>query len=479
MAGREEKLAKNTIIYAIGSIGSRLVQIVLVPLYTRVMSTPEFGTADILQAVVQLLLPIFALAIFESVFRYSMEKNYDRIGVLSIGMIITVIGSAVLALLGTAASVFIDPVFVWLVVLNTFACALWTLLSQYTRAINRTVLFSINNIVITLLVLGFNVTFLVVLKWGITGYMLGYALANIFASLMLIIFLKEDFRIDFKKANKGLLKEMLKFSFPLMLNGICWWLSSFTDRVMITAFIDSSANGIYAAASKIPHMLSIVVTIFYQAWQMTANQEIDSNDVDQFYSKIYEQNSACTFLMASFLILMSRPINAVFLGPEYSEAWFLMPALIISTTFFSFGQFLLAIYSANKNTKNALVTNMICVGCNIVLNAVLIPTVGTLGAAIATSLSYVILWFIRVFDTGKIVKIDYKIKNIAVSSLILVLQSVLICLNKDILFTYLISTLGFIVLVVMYWKTVLAILSFGISIVKKILGIKGEKNEEV
>lgn len=479
MAGREEKLAKNTIIYAIGSIGSKLVQIVLVPFYTRVMSSAEFGTVDILQAVVQLLVPIFAISIFESVFRYSMEKNYDKLSVLSVGMMITVLGSLVMALMGIGVSYFVDPLFVWLVVLNTFACAMWSLLSQYTRAIERTVLFSVSNIVITILVLCFNVTFLKVLNWGITGYMLGYALANLLASLILIICLKGDYKISFKNVNKGLIKEMLRFSFPLMLNGICWWLSSFTDRVMITAFINESANGIYAAASKIPHLLSVVVTIFYQAWQMTANQEIKSSDAKQFYSKIYEQNSACTFLMASFLIVMSRPINAVFLGPEYSEAWFLMPALVISTTFFSFGQFLLAIYSANKNTKNALITNLICVGFNIVLNAGLIPVIGALGAAIATALSYVILWFIRVFDTRKILKIDYNVRNITVSSLILVLQSVLVCLNKDILFTYLISASGFVVLAVMYRKTILAILGFGISIIKKILGIREKNNEEI
>ena len=474
MAGREEKLAKNTIIYAIGSIGSKLVQIVLVPLYTRVMSSAEYGTVDILQAIVQLLVPIVVISIFESVFRYAMEKEYDKIGVLSVGVFITLIGSAVMAILGIGASMFIDPVFVWLVVINTFLTALWTSLSQYTRAIDRTVLFAVNNIFVTLLVLFFNVTFLVVLKWGITGYMLGYALANLFSCIFLMIFLKKDFKISFKNVDKALVKEMLGFSFPLMLNGICWWLSSFTDRVMIVSFIGEAQNGIYSAASKVPHLLSVIVTIFYQAWQMTANQEIKSDDTSAFYSKIYEQNSAFTFMLASALILLSRPINAVFLGPEFSQAWFLMPALIISTTFFSFGQFLIAIYSANKNTKNALITNMICVGCNVVLNAVLIPIIGVLGAAIATALSYVILWFIRIFDTGKIVKIQYNVRNIAISSAVILLQSVLICLDKDVVITYGISAAGFLLLIVMYRKTVVALISFGMNMIKKLIVRKGD-----
>lgn len=469
MARREESLAKNTMILAIGNFGSKLVQIILVPFYTRVMTTSEYGTVDIMQALVQLLLPIVAISIFESVFRYAMEKEYDTTAVFTVGITVTFVGITVMSLIGGILSGFFDPTYIWLVIANTAVVALWTLLSQYARAIGKTVLFSANNVLVTFLVLIFNLIFLMWLKMGITGYMLGYILANLFSALHLAVGLKKDFKLSFKNVNKKLFKEMLIFAIPLVFNGICWWLSSFTDRIMIVYYLDASENGIYAAASKIPHLLSVVVTIFYQAWQTAANQEFKSRDVSEFYSKIYEQNSACTFLMGSALIVLSRPINMLFLGSEYSKAWVLMPTLILSTVFFSFSQFLIAVYSANKKTTMALVTNMVCVVSNIVLNALLIPKFGTLGAAVATAASYVILWFVRIFDTGKIVKIKYKTFNIAISSLIVILQSVLVCADLDIYITYSVCVIGTAVLMFIYRKTLISILKFGIGILKQVL----------
>ena len=75
---RNEKLIKNVILFAIGNIGSKLLQIFLVPLYTRVMTTSEYGTVDVMQAIVSLLMPIFSFTIYEAVFRYAMEKDYDK-----------------------------------------------------------------------------------------------------------------------------------------------------------------------------------------------------------------------------------------------------------------------------------------------------------------------------------------------------------------------------------------------------------------
>ena len=78
MANREEKLAKNTLVFALGSLGSKMIQIILVPFYTRVLSSVQYGTADVLQAMVSFLIPFAGLAIYESVFRYAMDEECDK-----------------------------------------------------------------------------------------------------------------------------------------------------------------------------------------------------------------------------------------------------------------------------------------------------------------------------------------------------------------------------------------------------------------
>ena len=121
MKNRNESLAKNTVIFAVGSFGSKLLQFILVPFYTRAMTDAEFGVTDLLQGAVSLLLPIFTLTIYESVFRYAMEKETDRKGVFSAGVAVTVAGIGFLAVIAAALTFFTTIEYVPLVAALTAA----------------------------------------------------------------------------------------------------------------------------------------------------------------------------------------------------------------------------------------------------------------------------------------------------------------------------------------------------------------------
>lgn len=468
MAKREENLAKNTVLFAIGNLGSKLLQIFLVPFYTRVMTDAEYGTVDVMQSIVSLLLPIVSLTIYESVFRYAMEQDYDKGAVLSTGLVVTAIGAIVMCAVGGVASAFYQPVYIWLVIANTVANALRTLLSQYTRAVGKTGLFSVDNILMTFMVLVLNILFIAVFNLGIVGYMLGYTFANVLSTLFLAITLGKFFVIDHRRINRPLTKELLIFSVPLIPNAVCWWISSFIDRLMIVSFVSTAANGLYAAAHKIPSLLSMVVSIFFQAWQVSANEEFKKKDIAQFYSNIFEKMSACIFVLSSLLILFSRPINSIFLGNDYSAAWVYMPPLILSMTFFSFAQYLGSVYTANKKTKMALVTNMIGVVVSVGMNVVLIPLIGTIGAAIANASSYFVLWIVRIFDTGRIVRMKYDIFRIVFATVVITLQAVFVCLELDVWVTYSLCAGGSLAIAVIYFKQLLSIVKFALGFVKKI-----------
>lgn len=470
METRETHLIKNTLIFALGNFGSKILQIALVPFYTRVMTSSEYGVVDILQALVALLLPIISIAIYEAVFRYAMDKEYDKYAVLSVGISINAIGNLIMVLLGIGFMQIFDPTYVWLVIINTSMVALWTLFSQYTKAIGKSLLYSVNNIVLTAAVLIFNILFLTIFRWGIEGYMLGYILANFVATVMLIIVLKKDIRVDFKSIERKLVIEMLIFSIPLVLNGICWWLSNFTDRMMITSMLGSSENGLYAASSKIPHLVSVVVTVFCQAWQISANEEFDSEDRSSFYSKIYNELSGYVFIMASFLIIFCRPLNIVILGKNYYTAWVIMPVLTLASTFFAFAAFLLSIYSANKSTTMAFVTNLICVVVNVVLNYLFILKWKTVGAAIATAVAYAILWMIRIIDTKRILAIYYDFRNILIATAIVVVQAVLVCMDRDYVITYLLCGVGTLIILFLYRAVLLRGIMYAVNISKKFIG---------
>lgn len=469
MNNRNENLAKNTVIFAIGSFGSKLLQFVLVPFYTRAMTEAEFGTTDLLQGAVSLLLPIFTLTVYESVFRYAMEKETDRKGVFSAGVAVTVAGIGFLAIAAGALMLFTSVPYVWLVAALTAANAMRTLLSQYTRAINRSVLFTADNLLMTGAALVLNITLIAGFKLGVEGYMLGYIGANLISFLFLWVMLGKEAAVRLGSVSKQLLKTLLLFSIPLIPNAVCWWLSSYTDRAMITAMVSVDAEGLYAAAHKVPSLLSVVVTIFFQAWQISANEEFKKKDIGAFYSEIFRSVSGCVFVISALLTVLCRPITNILLGEKFHPSWVFMPLLILSMTFFSFAQFLGSIYSANKKTKMAFVTNFIAMLINAALNYVLIRTVGTVGAAAATAFSYLVLWIIRIYDTGKIVKLKYELSRLLPSALLLTAEVVLVTLDLDLTFTYIAAGTATLAIVLLHLKTLLELAKFAFALAKKVL----------
>ncbi len=467
MSDRKVNLVKNTALFALGNLGSKLLQIILVPYYTRAMTEAEFGTADILQAVVALLLPLLSLTVYEAVFRYAMESDYDKNSVLSVGVAISVIGTVVLCFAGAVITLVYPIEFMWLVILNSVANAFRSLYSQYTRAVGKTALFTLDNVLITVYVLVFNILFISVFDLGITGYMLGYTLANVISSLFLIVNLKGLARVRLSLIKSATVKQMLRFSIPLIPNSICWWLSSFASRLMIAFYISESANGLFAAAYKIPSLLSVIVTIFFQAWQISANEEFKKADAPKFYTEIYNQIFALIVTVSSALIILCRPVTSLFLGKDYQTAWVYMPTLLIAMTFFSFAQFLGSIYSANKKTGMAFVTNLLGVVVNLTLSLLLIKPFGVIGCATATAVSYFVLWVSRVFDTHKIIPIKHSIFKTVISVLLLITQCVLISFEFP--FAYPISAVCLLAIVLIFIKTFGELLTFGLSIVKKVL----------
>lgn len=471
MTNRNENLVKNVILFAIGNIGSKILQIILVPVYTRVMSSAEYGTVDVMQAIVSLLIPIFSFTIYEAVFRYAMDKDYNKRDVFSSGIVISAIGSILLCFGGLIARNFIEPTFVWLVVANTILGFLRSLLSQYARAIDKTVLFTVDSVLITVVVLLLNIVFIVFFKWGIYGYMLGYILSNLVSCIFLFVFLGPDRKISLKNVSKPLVKDMMKFSIPLIPNGVCWWISSCIDRVIVTAVIGEAANGIYAAGHKIPSLLTVIVTIFFQAWQMSANQEFKNNDIADFYTQIHDQIFSVITLVSSFLILFCKPITSVFLGEEYFSAWQVMPLLLVAINFFSFAQFLGSIYSANKKTTMAFVSNFIGVCVSLLINIILVAIfkVGIIGSAIATVCSYFVLWTIRMKNTSTIVPIKYQKMKIIIAVSLLLSQAILVTVDIDSTITYIISTVIFICLLILFLKDIKGLVNFSLGFISKFL----------
>ncbi|MGR9522913.1 oligosaccharide flippase family protein [Priestia megaterium] len=468
---RYKKLVGNSIIFAIGNLGSKLITFFLVPLYTYYLSTKQYGTVDLIVTTLSMLVPIFTMSIYDAVLRFAMDKAYDKKVVISNALMLTV--------LGFLLAILIYPIFNKLVPFNNLLGYFYVLLFtqsinssflQFIRAIGKVKLFAFYGILNAFMILTLNIVFLVKLDLGIHGYLLSMIIADTI-SAFLIIFLGRVYRyISIKKLNIKLIKEMLLYSTPLIPNALMWWIMGVSDRYIISYFLGLSANGLYAIANKIPSLLNIVNSIFFQAWQLSAIEEVNSKDKSKFYSNVFNIFSTTMLVCTSIYLVSIKFIMGAFVSEGYYESWKYVPFLLLGVVFSSFAGFLGTNYIALKNTAGVFRTSIIGAIINATLNVLLIPLMGINGASISTMLSFAIIWILRIIETRHFVQIKLNLKHFILTLFVLLVQ--IYTLYKNISYEYIIQIILFIIIIIINLKDIKVIGNRLIKVVNKKFHIK-------
>ena len=418
-------LVSNTFLISIGTFGSKLLTFFMVRFYTEVLTPSDYGTADLIMQGANLLFPVISMGIVEGVFRFALGNPKKRRNIFSAGVWVITGGSAVLAAvtgLTWSADLFDDVL--WLMAIYTIASCYHSLCAQFIRAQGKMALYAGQGILNTVLVIGLNILFLLVFKWGIIGYVLSTAVADILCSGFLV-FKEKLWQYLTVKPGKGLLAHMLRYSVPLIPTTIFWWITSVSDRYMITAFLGSDANGIYAVAAKIPTLLTLMATIFLEAWQFSAIAESagERREHIRFYSKIWKIFMSAMFLAGGVVIALSRWEIRVLSADEYYSAWQYIPLLSAAMIFSSFVTFAGSIYVVEKKSLLSFGTSMAGAAVNILLNLILIPTeLGIQGAVIATFSSYFLVFLIRSKNARKLLPFRLYSQRLTVNCMIMAIQ---------------------------------------------------------
>jgi O-antigen/teichoic acid export membrane protein len=463
------RLAKNSIAFAIGNLGSKIIYFLLVPIYTYTMTTSEYGQVDIITSTVNLLLPIITLSIFDSVLRFTLDKNYNPSGVLTNSFIIIIIGFL--------TSLLFIPIFQLINPFNKYLAYFYPILlfqavnttfSQFVRAINHVNIFALSGIINAFIVLISNLVFLLWLDMGIEGYLISILLGNIISILFLLIVSKIYSYFDKKEINPQLTKELLIFCLPLIPNALMWWIMNTSNRYFITFFIGMGATGLFAVATKFPSLLNILNTIFFQAWQMSAIEEAGSKNKKGFYNDVYKYYSFILIVSTSLLLVLIKFITKILIAPEFYISWKYIPLLLLSIVFSSLSSFLGTNYIAAKDTKGIFISSMLGGIINLVLNFVLIPFIGINGAALSVLISYFFIWIYRLKDTRLFVEISIDTKKFILAFLFLFIQTGILYLN--IRFEILIELLIFVVILFIYNQNVKEIIKSFNKIVNRLKG---------
>ncbi len=419
-------LLSNTLLISMGTFGSKLLVFLMVRFYTGYLTPSDYSTADLITQTANLLFPIISMGLADAVFRFALDENADRKSVFSTGVLMTTAGALLFAAVIPLLS-FVEDFkgYVWLIVAYTMAAAYHALCSHYVRAIGKTALFAIQGIFNTITVIVLNILFLAVFDWGVMGYVLSVIIADCLCTVFL--FVKEKlWRVVTLKVDKAIIPKMLKYSLPLIPTTIFWWITSVSDRYMVNGMIGSHANGIYTVSYKLPTLLTLVSTIFMQAWQFSAVSEDRTDDTARanFFSSVWRSFQAVMFLAGSLVIVFAKPAMKLLTTEEYYAAWQYIPLLSAAMVYTAFVSFLGSVYVVTKKSNISFITSIPGPVINILLNFLLIPSpLGVQGAAIATVTSYFLVFVIRIFDVRRHIKFNLYGWHITLNTVILFIQA--------------------------------------------------------
>ena len=443
-----KKLMNNSLVFAIGSLGSKLLYVLLLPLYTYYLTTSEFGNVDIITTTATMLIPVISFSMYDAIMRFALNKEISNSSVISNGILVASIGiiaSFFLIPLLSIFKVFSELTFYLFIIISVQIFE--RILAQYARGIGKINIFAINGILLTFTTAILNIVLIVNLSLGVQGYLLSIVYANIVSIIFLLVATKAYSKIRIRFFDLTLIKSMLSYSLPLIPNTLMWWLINASSRFFILNFIGLSANGMYAVASRIPSLLGIVTEIFSQAWQLSAIEEYENDSKSDFYSKVLRQYVAMLSIGVSFILVIIKPLISFLFSSEYYNSWEAIPFLIIGVMFSSLSGFLGAFYIASKETRGVFKTSIYGGAISVVFNIVLIPNLGLIGAGISSMISFGSMFLLRYRDARNYVEISIKWRSFIINLILLYSQLILLFLNMDMKHEIIIELFIFLIIV--------------------------------
>ena len=429
-----KKLLSNTLIFGIGTFSSKVMVYLLMPLYTALLSKAEYSTADLITQAANLLMPLAAIGMYDGIFRFAIDAGEKKKEVFSSGITVMLAGSGIFLLLSPLLWEldYFDG-YNWLIVVFVITANLQCAVSYYVRGLGYTKMYALQGIINTALNIVLNVVFLVCFDMGVLGYVLSVVVANALVTLFLIVAMKLHRDFKFKYVTKECVINLLKYSVPMIPTTVFLWVNSVANRFMVAHYCGDDVNGIFAAAYKIPTAITLLTTIFTEAWQLSAVTDADDNDRGAFYSSVFKSYLGLMFMAGSALVAFSKVFTVLLMDASYYDAWQYMPTLIIATVYLALATFLGSVYLVKKKSVLSLLTSMAGAVANIGVTFIMIPYLldnadpikAAQGAALGAIAGYVSVFVIRAINAQSYVKFNVQPLKLIVNTLLLCLQALI------------------------------------------------------
>jgi O-antigen/teichoic acid export membrane protein len=400
-------------------------------------------------------MPLAAIGMYDGICRFAIDAGEKKKEVFSSGITVLLAGSGLFLLLSPLLwrLDYFDG-YNWLIVVFVITANLQCAVSYYVRGLGYTKMYALQGIINTALNIALNVIFLVCFDMGVLGYVLSVVVANTLVTVFLIIAMKLYRDFKFKYVTKECVLNLLKYSVPMIPTTVFLWVNSVANRFMVAHYCGDDVNGIFAAAYKIPTAITLLTTIFIEAWQLSAVTDADDSDRGTFYSNVFKSYLGLMFMAGSSLVALSKIFTVLLMDVSYYDAWQYMPTLIVATVYLALATFLGSVYLVKKKSVLSLLTSMAGAIANIGVTFVLIPRLldssdpikAAQGAAIGAIAGYITVFVIRAVNAQRYVKFKVQPLKLIINTLLLGAQAIIVVFEINGWIYYQVAILALIVL---------------------------------
>lgn len=411
---KEKTFVKNTTIIVIGKICTQCVSFFLLPLYTSVLSTSEYGIVDLLNTYITLLLPIVSLQMEQGFFRFLVEARDDidkRDSIFSTAFWGLSVSNLLFSVLLVIGIILFDIPYGFFLITNILISGYSSNLLGAARGLGFYTVYSICSFLIGASTILFNILFIVYFKMGANGMLLAFFCANFVGAIYCFVKLHSFAMLRKGRFSFKLYKEIAKYTLPLVPNTISWWIINASDRTIISAVLGVAANGVFSVANKFSGVYITVYSLFNMT--LTENVVLYSKTEDGKEFLIHIMNGYVRFFSCICLgIITCMPfVFPYMVNSQFADSYNQIPILMLATMFNVSVGLCTTLYVANKKSTKIAKFSMISAVINIVINLCMIKFIGLYAASLSTCISYVLTTLMMYFDlkkTGDMIKIDFR-----------------------------------------------------------------------
>ncbi len=416
------EILSHTATYAVGTIANGVAAVLLLPLYTRYLSTWEYGAVAILDLTTQLLAIVLGGGLTTAALRFSSDARSqdDRGRVWGTAFVYATAMGVVALALGYAGSPFLArwtlgseryAHFYQIIFLSFLPGMIASVPNTYLVATKRSTLASLLSIGRLLVSVGMNIVLIILLGWGIDGFLYAGLVASTLFAITTSAYMLSHTGLSF---SRRLFTDMLRFGAPLVPAVLCAAVMHEGDRFILPRYVGLSEVGIYSVGYKIAMMTSFLVVVpFSMTWNAVLYDVNRRSDAPDTYARIMTMYTCFILLVMVTLSLFAKEVVELLTGPEFHQAYRVVPIVSLGYVFYSMHDHFKVSSFLTKKTSISMIVFGAGAGSNLLLNLALIPSWGYMGAAAATAISFAIFAGTALVCYSRLYSIPYPLARMA------------------------------------------------------------------